>query len=163
LVSCLTTGWACLTKSLLVLQLARLSGFSPIVTTASLHNAEYVKSLGATHVIDRKADVVAEAGKIFSTPPSIVYDAISDDQEAGWKVLAPNGTLILVVSPKPELISGENGKKFIYTFGSAHMKRDLGRSLFSKLTELLQSGHIKASAPNRSVHGERLMTSSRAK
>jgi NADPH:quinone reductase-like Zn-dependent oxidoreductase len=146
LVSDINTVCAYLMKSLPVLQLARLSGFSPIVTTASLHNVDYVKSLGATHVIDRKADVVAEAGKIFSTPPNIVYDAISDDQEVGWKVLAPNGTLILVLPSKPELKSGENGKKFIGTFGNVHFKRDLGRSLFGKLTEMLQSGDIKASA-----------------
>ncbi|HEV7737525.1 MAG TPA: hypothetical protein VGO47_09170, partial [Chlamydiales bacterium] len=37
------------------IQLAKLSGFSPIATTASTHHTDYLKSLGATHVIDRKA------------------------------------------------------------------------------------------------------------
>ncbi|KAF8510033.1 hypothetical protein JB92DRAFT_2728841 [Gautieria morchelliformis] len=40
------------------IQLARLSGFSPIVVTASLHNSDLAKSLGATHLIDRKMDDV---------------------------------------------------------------------------------------------------------
>jgi NADPH:quinone reductase-like Zn-dependent oxidoreductase len=122
------------------------------VTTASLHNADYVKSLGATHVIDRHADVVAEAGKIFSTPPSVVFDAISEDQEAGWKILGPNGILILVLPPTVESKSGDTGKKYINTFGSVHSNRDMGLRLFPKVTELLQSGVIKASAPVENFH-----------
>jgi NADPH:quinone reductase-like Zn-dependent oxidoreductase len=152
------TIWACLTKSQPVLQFARLSGFSTIVTTASLHNADYVKSLGATHVIDRHADVVAEAGKIFSTPPSVVFDAISEDQEVGWKILGPNGTLVLVLPPTVET-SGEN-KRFVRALGSVHTNRDMGRRLFSKVTELLQSGDIKASAPVENFHKEGVMTRS---
>ncbi|KAG6372052.1 chaperonin 10-like protein [Boletus reticuloceps] len=36
------------------IQLAKLSGFSPIITTASLHNEDLLLSLGATHILDRK-------------------------------------------------------------------------------------------------------------
>ena len=144
-----------LTNSLPVIQIARLSGFSPIVTTASLHNADYVKSLGATHLIDRKADVVAEARKIFSTPPSIVYDTISLDQQVGLDILAPNGTLIITLSQSSNL--RKDGKKVVGTFGNVHVKRDIGRSLFSKLTQLLQSGDIKASALVETFHEERSM------
>ena len=114
------------------------------MTTASLHNADYVKSLGATHFIDRKADVVAEARKIFSTPPSVVYDAISLDQQVGLDILAPNGTMVLTLPASSDL--KKDGKKIIDTFGSVHVKREMGRSLFAKLTQLLQSGDIKASA-----------------
>ena len=39
------------------IQLARIAGFSPIITTASAQHAEYLKSLGATHVFDRNVDV----------------------------------------------------------------------------------------------------------
>ena len=35
---------------LTVIQFARLAGFSPIIVTASLHNTELLRSLGATHV-----------------------------------------------------------------------------------------------------------------
>ncbi|EKM48207.1 uncharacterized protein PHACADRAFT_77921, partial [Phanerochaete carnosa HHB-10118-sp] len=37
------------------IQFAKLSGFSLIITTGSLHNEAYLKSLGVTHVIDRTA------------------------------------------------------------------------------------------------------------
>ncbi|KAF8575474.1 GroES-like protein [Ramaria rubella] len=133
--------------ALVAIQLARLSGFSPIVTTASLHNADLVKSLGATHVIDRKADVVAEAKKILTPLPDIVYDAVSEDtQEQAWNILASNGTLILVLPGKEVLKNGEDGKKHISIFGNVHIQRELGKSLYANLTGLLQSGKIK---PNR--------------
>ncbi|KAF8588740.1 GroES-like protein [Ramaria rubella] len=133
--------------TLVAIQLARLSGFSPIVTTASLHNADLVKSLGATHVIDRKADVVAEAKKILTPLPDIVYDAVSEDtQEQAWNILASNGTLLLVQPGKEVLKNGEDGKKHISFVGNVHIQRELGKSLYANLTGLLQSGKIK---PNR--------------
>jgi NADPH:quinone reductase-like Zn-dependent oxidoreductase len=132
--------------------LARLSGFSPIAVTASPHNSELVKSMGATHFIDRRADVAAEAAKLFTTPPSIVFDAISEDtQEAAWKVLAPGGTLILVLPAGPAIKPGEDGKTAFTAMGMIHIYRyrGLGRNLFSKLPELLQAGKIKVSASVR--------------
>lgn len=129
-----------------VIQLARLSGFSPIVTTASLHNTDLVKSLGATHVIDRYGDVVAEARKIFSSPPTLVYDAVSEGtQESAWEVLAPNGTLLLFPSEKNSLKAGEDGKKFYVVIGNIYIHRELCKSLYAHLTELLASGKLKVS------------------
>ncbi|KAF8525712.1 GroES-like protein [Gautieria morchelliformis] len=129
------------------IQLASLSGFSPIAVTASAHNSGLVKSLGATHFIDRKADVAAEAAKIFTTPLSIVFDAISEGtQEAAWKALAPGGTLILMIPAEEAIKSGEDGKTAFVAFGMAHVHRDLGRSLFSKLPDLLQAGKVKPNA-----------------
>ena len=49
-----------------VIQLAKLSGFSPIITTASLKNTDFLKSLGATHVIDRNADLPSSVKAITS-------------------------------------------------------------------------------------------------
>jgi len=130
------------------IQFARLSGFSPIVTTASLHNADHLKSLGATHVIDRKADVVAEARKILTTAPSVVYDSISEEatQQQAWKVLGSNGTLVLVLPASSNITAGEDGKKIASIMGNVHVQRDLGKSLYAHLTNLLGSGKIK---PNR--------------
>ncbi|WP_059043142.1 zinc-binding dehydrogenase [Paenibacillus rubinfantis] len=42
------------------IQLAKLYGASPIIATASPHNAEYVRSLGADHVIDYTTENVQE-------------------------------------------------------------------------------------------------------
>jgi len=130
------------------IQLAKLSGFSPIVTTASLHNADLVKSLGATHVIDRNSDVVAEAKKVFSEPPKLVYDAVSLEptEVQALQVLAPGGTLILVLPLVDAAKSIQGDKKAFNVFGNVHVQRELGVSLYSKLTGLLESGKLK---PNR--------------
>ncbi|KAF8524571.1 GroES-like protein [Hysterangium stoloniferum] len=130
------------------IQLARISGFSPIVTTTSPHNADLVKSLGATHVIDRKADVVAEAKKILTTPPQYIYDAIADSstQVQAWQILGANGTLILVIPPVDAIKGDEDGKRPIHIFGNVHIQRDLGRAMYATLTEYLASEKI---TPNR--------------
>ncbi|PAV17231.1 GroES-like protein [Pyrrhoderma noxium] len=132
------------------IQLAKLSGFSPIVTTASLHNTDLLKSLGATHVVDRSAsDVPAEIRKALgsSTAP-LVYDTISvqETQAQAWNLLAPGGSLIL---SQPSLLGdmaeGET-RHLVGLIGNFHVpyNRQLGESLYSKLTSLLENESIKA-------------------
>lgn len=131
------------------IQLAKLSGFSPIITTASLHNTEHLKSLGATHIINRKADIVAEAKKLFSEAPKLIYDTIASEETEtqALQILAPGGTL-LSVNPRPRETPNpyQGDKKTFGVFGSFFVHRELGLSLYSKLTGLLESGKIK---PNR--------------
>lgn len=133
-----------------VIQLAKLSGFSPIITTASLRNSEFLESLGANHVIDRKADVPTKVKEILGeTPVELVYDAISekDTQQQAWDVLTPGGTLVLV--SREAFVDKNKGKTVIDTvFADLHSPelRQLGASLQSKLTHLLENGTIK---PNR--------------
>lgn len=133
-----------------VLQFAKLSGFSPIIATASLHNTEYLKSLGATHVLDRKLStdaIRAAVAEITSQPIDVVYDSISlpDTQETGYSVLAPGGTLIILLDEAvPEEKRGGN-KKFAHVFGNANVpqNQDVGFSLWAHLPALLESGEIK--------------------
>ncbi|KAH9947614.1 chaperonin 10-like protein [Amylocystis lapponica] len=136
-----------------VLQLARLSGFGPIIATASLHNATLLKSLGATHVLDRhlSADALrAEIAKITSAPVETVYDAVSfpDTQLAAHRVLAPGGTLAIVlddVIPKEERSSD---KTVVFTFGYVHtpLNRAWSIEFVNVLPGLLEE---KAIVPNR--------------
>jgi len=130
-----------------VIQLAKLSGFSPIIATASTHNSELLKSLGATHVVDRKSDVPAEVAKIVSKPVEIVFDAISleDTQKAGWEILAPTGQLLLTLPAQVDRNKYPE-KSIVNMFGNVHTQRALGKSLYSKLTSLLDDGLI---VPNR--------------
>lgn len=124
-----------------VIQLARLSGFSQIAATASLHNSDHLKSLGATHIIDRNSDIVLEAKKIFESPPEIVYDAVAEDtQEQALEILAPNGKLILVHSPHSTL--KPVNKKILFVMGSAIMQRPFSIDLYANFTSLLASGKI---------------------
>ncbi|KAF8972286.1 chaperonin 10-like protein [Flammula alnicola] len=89
----------------IVIQLAKLSGFSPIITTASLKHTELLKSLGATAIFDRNLASSALASEITkivdSRPIKLVYDAISlkDTQQLGLDLLAPGGQLAVVIPP----------------------------------------------------------------
>ena len=128
-----------------MIQLAKLSGFSPIITTASLHNEELLKSLGATDVIDRKADVIKEVTKITNAPLDIVYDAVADEstQTAAWDIVAPGGTLILV---SPAVVGKDKykDKYIVEMIGNFHVvERELGKNLYSNLTQLLEDESIK--------------------
>ena len=135
-----------------VIQLARLSGFSTIVTTASPRNAEWLRQLGATHVLDRnlsEATLQAEVKKAVPEPFEIIYDAIGVPETQNFTVdlLAPGGTLALVLEPaiKAErLISGE---QVFQVHGNLNVpaNRALGTSLFSRLPDLLRDGAIKVS------------------
>lgn len=134
----------------LALQLAKLSGFSPIITTVSPRNNDLVKSLGATHVIDRNkspADIVDAVKAITAEPVKVVYDAISekDTQLAAYDIVAPGGVLTVVQPPSiPEekLTKDATVKNTFGNFYIEHNKK-LGVSLYANLTQLLESGDIK--------------------
>ncbi|KAH8091371.1 GroES-like protein [Cristinia sonorae] len=144
-----------------VIQLAKLSGFSPIITTSSPHNAPLVTSLGATHFISRTtppSDVLSKVTNITSGGPSVklVFDAISEETTQGvaYDVLAPGGTLVLVWPLKNQIDLRKRPestlKTVVNTFGTVHHDvetiRDLGVQLYSKVEAYLASGDLK---PNR--------------
>lgn len=129
------------------IQFARLSGFSPIITTASPRNFDLVSSLGATHPLDRSEPL--SISDITSKPVNIVYDAISlpETQTAGYKVLAKGGKLILVLPaavPDEEKESGD-AKEILNPMGSAASpgNKAFGKELYEQLEGYLESGDIK--------------------
>ncbi|KAI0091079.1 GroES-like protein [Irpex rosettiformis] len=128
-------------------QLAKLSGFSPIIVTASLKNTDFLKSLGATHVIDRNADLPSSVKAITSDPIKYVYDAISlkQTQESAYEVLASGGTLILVLDFAVDEAKVDKTKRVAKVFGTTYdpAQNALGTSLYKKLTKLLESGDLK--------------------
>ncbi|KZT16714.1 GroES-like protein, partial [Neolentinus lepideus HHB14362 ss-1] len=76
-----------------VIQFAKLSGFSPIITTASPSSEALLKSLGATHVVNRKlppADIKFAISSFITSPLELIYDAISisDTQQVAYDLLA---------------------------------------------------------------------------
>ena len=80
----------------------KLSGFSPIITTASVHNTAFVQSFGATHIVDRTlphATIVETIQQFAGGPVELVYDAVSvvETQELGYEIVSPGGSLIILV------------------------------------------------------------------
>ncbi|PCH39340.1 GroES-like protein [Wolfiporia cocos MD-104 SS10] len=135
------------------LQLAKLSGFSPIITTASLHNTAFLQSLGATHVVDRHlsfAELQSSIRQITSKPLEVIFDAISlpETQNAAYELLSPGGCLAIVLFSSINS-ANEGGKRIVKVFGQVNFppeNRKVGSALYKRLTRLLEEGAIQ---PNR--------------
>lgn len=133
-----------------VIQLARLSGFSPIIITASLRNEAYLRSLGATHVIDRAvplAELPALVSAIAGKPVKVAYDPIGEPetQNAVYDTLADGGKAVIVSSLAIEKGKLVPSKELAFPYGQVHVpaNRELGKRLYASLTGLLESGEIK--------------------
>ncbi|TBU38167.1 GroES-like protein [Dichomitus squalens] len=133
-------------------QFAHLSGFSPIITTASLHNADLLKSFGATHVLDRKLpaeEIRARVSEIAGGPVGLVYDTVSVSATFPLAVaLAAPGSTVLTVQWAPEELVAQamkDGKAvhMVLGFYNAPVNREIGATLLASLPELLESGDIK--------------------
>ena len=133
------------------IQLAKLSGFSPIITTASLKHAEFLKSIGATHVIDRSISASALVSEISSitqhVPIKYAVDSISlpDTQQAAYDLLGQGGRLVIFL---PLAVKTTQEKDVISVTG---MLRDppnielLEAFYHDNLERLLKDGALKVS------------------
>ncbi|KAG1805076.1 chaperonin 10-like protein [Suillus plorans] len=134
------------------IQLARLSGFYPIITTASASNEELVKGYGATHFFDRSLSgkqLLAAISEVTDDPIKLVYDTISlpETQSVGWELLADNGTLVLTLYAKVKEDEGK-GRKIVQAFGNPHApeNEELCRNSWARLEKWLSDGTIQ---PNK--------------
>ncbi|PIL34168.1 hypothetical protein GSI_03879 [Ganoderma sinense ZZ0214-1] len=139
-----------------VIQMAKLSGFSPIVTTASPHNFSLLKTLGADHVLDRntpQTELLSQIATIMADVPlTFAYDAISsaETQHVAYNALASGGTMIITwektITAAEERAS--EGKRIAEVFASVYVpqNREIGVALFKQFPGWLES---KALQPNR--------------
>ena len=147
-----------------MIQLAKLSGFSPIITTASLKHSESLKSLGATHVIDRNisaSTLVSEISSITQNVPiKYAIDSISspDTQKTTYNLLAPGGKLAIVLKVAPT-VKVTKEKEIIYADGLLTPSNIELLSTFyhDNLERLLKEGAIKVSR-NPKCHSVYLLT-----
>ncbi|KAF8751493.1 GroES-like protein [Rhizoctonia solani] len=135
------------------IQLARIAGFSPIVTTASAQHANFLRSLGATRVFDRNVDT--KLSNPLPHPVSLVLDSISiaATQEFAFEVLitqslVPDAHIVLMLPPTNSLkekISGE--KVAVHTaYGSSHRFKDLTMPFWRNIEQWIKDGKF---VPNR--------------
>jgi NADPH:quinone reductase-like Zn-dependent oxidoreductase len=134
------------------IQFARLSGFYPIIATASPRNEDLVRDYGATHFFDRNLSgkqLMAAINKVTDSPIRLVYDAISlpETQSIGWELLANNGTLILTCPPSVKEDEGK-GRMAFQTLGTPHIpqNQELCSSSWAMVEKWLSEGTIQ---PNR--------------
>ncbi|EUC62458.1 zinc type alcohol dehydrogenase, putative [Rhizoctonia solani AG-3 Rhs1AP] len=136
------------------IQLARIAGFSPIVTTTSVQHVDLLKSLGATHVFDRNVDAKTIQSAL-PTPVSLVLDSISvaSTQSLAFDVLTipspvPGAHLALVL-PLIDSIKERNvdNKVTVHQiYGSSHRFRELGVPFWQNVGQWIKDGKF---VPNR--------------
>ncbi|MDV7105134.1 zinc-binding dehydrogenase [Vibrio sp. TH_r3] len=135
------------------IQYAKLEGIETIITTSSESKHSYVKSLGATHVIDyRTQNVIDEVMKITGNL-GVEYslDCVGGDNVTICaNVLGFEGEMVeLVDVVNPTLIVGAkaNGLSFHQlSLGSGHVNGDKGRSTIVNtglaVSKLLENGRV---------------------
>ena len=137
------------------IQLAKLSGFSPIVVTASPQHTDYLLSLGATRVIDRNLDTPSLLDAIRQVLPDgstdFVYDTVSspDTQKLGFELLAAGGRMVFTV-PNAGAQS-KDGKEVVLVKGNPFLpaNKELATALYKHLGQLLEDGSIKVRLNSR--------------
>ena len=116
------------TISVTVIQVAKISGFSPIITTASIKHATALKGLGADVVLSRDLstnELKQEISKHTSKPIKLIYDAISleSTQRTAVDLLAPNGALVTTL---PDVIGElDQGKTSIVVLGFLRLEQNV--------------------------------------
>ncbi|TEB33445.1 GroES-like protein [Coprinellus micaceus] len=131
------------------IQLAKLSGFNPVITTASTKHEAFLKARGATHVLDRNVPLEAQLKAINAFPIKNVIDAIStaETQKQGFDILAPGGKQVLFLDPEPlwEEEGSKQGKTPVYVLGAKQFPQhiELLKELWNNFTGLLAGGDIK--------------------
>ncbi|TBU30535.1 GroES-like protein [Dichomitus squalens] len=121
------TGGATVVGSAAI-QLGKLSGFSPIITTASLKNAALLQSYGATHVLNR----------------NLSADALrAETQAVAYGLLAPGGKLVVILPPSVKETT--EGRTITGLATGVRLQQDpqFAEGLFKAIPALLQSGEIK--------------------
>ncbi|KAG9308895.1 hypothetical protein JVU11DRAFT_11355 [Chiua virens] len=109
-----------------------LSGFSPIVTTASLHNADHLQSLEATHVLVRRLTKDVRKERIAQicdgTPLLYAFGTISveETQRAAYESLAPGGKLTEVFQHFSPRHDPESGKKALQAWACRRQSQCCG-------------------------------------
>ncbi|KLO05706.1 GroES-like protein [Schizopora paradoxa] len=129
------------------IQMLKLSGFSKIIATASLHNTDLLKSLGATHIIDRNADLVSEVRKLLDGKNlNLIYDTVGtpEIQTQAVELLAPGGQFIAAALVSIDAAKFPD-KHFVTLYADFRLPQHwaLGKSLAGSLHDLLASGTIK--------------------
>ena len=109
-----------------------------------------LKSLGATHVIDRSlssSEIVAKTREITSKPIQVVYDAFSnaETQNLGYDIVSTGGTLVITLPPALEEGKLKSDKSVYMVYGAPHEKEyeAIDAEFFKVLPDYLSSGDIK--------------------
>ncbi|KAJ3994726.1 chaperonin 10-like protein [Lentinula boryana] len=129
---------------LYAIQLLRYMEFNPIIAYASLKHSVYLKSLGATFIVDRQevslADLPSAVAQASDKPLKVAFDAVgnAEAQEAGMSCLVEGGELVTVNSTTKS--DRDDGKIMLAVFGTVHLPhtRAFGKVFYERLPQLIE-------------------------
>ena len=132
------------------IQVASLAGFGKIIAVASSSNTEELKTLGATHVVDRHANndaIKAEVQKIAHDEVVYVFDVINSNLTLAVSLLSSGKTGIVASLLPGKVEKDKCGKKEgEYTLrpilGSSHLHRELCVGFWRELSQWVESGKL---------------------
>ncbi|KAJ4478395.1 chaperonin 10-like protein [Lentinula aciculospora] len=138
------------------IQIFKYLGFGTIITYASARHSDFLKSLGATHVIDRTEvplPALSETVKTVTPLPIkniyVAIVAVPDALEAGYACLAHGGQMATAHPAPPKPADAEaTGRKIYGVFASTKIEPNIefGTAMWKNLPKLVEEGTIK---PNR--------------
>jgi NADPH:quinone reductase-like Zn-dependent oxidoreductase len=113
------------------IQLARLHG-AQLTTTASPHNFEFVKQLGAERVIDYHAAPFEKT----ATAMDVVFDTVGGETlERSWGVVKPGGRMI-TIAPESGASSDERVKQAFFIV-------EPDREQLARIGQMLDAGELR--------------------
>jgi len=96
----------------LAVQLAKWKG-AHVIATASAHNHDFLRKLGADQIIDYKTVRFEETIE----PVDVVLDTLGGEiQERSWKVLKRGGILVSIVNPPSAEAAAKHGVRQAFVF-----------------------------------------------
>ncbi|GAC1448182.1 MAG: NADP-dependent oxidoreductase [Desulfuromonadaceae bacterium] len=114
-------------------QLAKWRG-AHVIATASSHNHDYLRGLGADEVIDYRS--VRFEGVTMEV--DVVFDTIGGEtQERSWQVLKKGGILVSITSPPPAEKAAAHGVRQAFVF----IQPDA--AVLAKLAMLVDTGKLR--------------------
>lgn len=119
------------------IQLARNAG-AHVIATGSRRNHEYIRSLGAEHVVDYTAGDFRDAVKrIYPDGVDVVYDTVGGDvQTRSGDVLKKGGTIVSILAYQDEESLKRKGLQTKYVFVSPN------RDQLRQLAEMFDQGKL---------------------
>ncbi|KAF5362778.1 hypothetical protein D9757_011000 [Collybiopsis confluens] len=135
-----------------VIQLLKYIGFGQIIAYASGHQSSFLKSLGATDIIDRKKTALDQLPNVVSAlsklPIKLAYDAVGtpETQQVAAECI-PEGETVVSSLPAKVINLENSSKKLFSPISISHRPetRELAKVVFGRLGEWVSQGIIKPS------------------
>lgn len=155
--SLLVIGGAGGVGSILIQLAKKLTGLTVIATASRPETQDWVRRMGADHVVDHRGDLVAQLRDLGMAPDYVAALTATDQHWAAIvELIAPRGHVALIDDPEGLDISPAKPKalsiswEFMFTrstFGTSDIEAQ--RDLLNRVSEMLDSGTLISTVTER--------------